>query len=884
MAAHQTPQPVSDNDELIVTLFLAAMSRPEPERAPFLSEACGADAALLAAVERRVKWEARLGGFLLTPVVPRERVDRPFLPGDAVLDDRFAILRVAGEGGMGVVYEAFDRRLDRRVALKCPHFEFRKRLPPEAMKALSVAHDNVCKVYGFHTEKGATGEVDFFTMEFLDGETLAARLERAPSRWLEAEEGRRIAQQLCDGLQAVHQQGIVHRDLKASNVMLTTRKDGTLRAVIMDFGIAQGADLFSSSVRGTPAYLAPELWKGRPASVQSDLYALSVLFYEMACSGRQPFAEGSTWEQRLKTLPAPAEASQRLRSAIARGLHPDRQRRYGSVAEFRRALWSPSRRWLLGVAAAGAVGVFAKERYWPSSAVRLAVLAPAIKGTGGDEATALITGFLHDLSYRFQTLRGARRPLTVYPLSQTSDGANAHSTATHVIASQFTMSTAGWSVATELKEAPSGRPVRQWQRSSTREGLAALLFALQSSVMTESIAQLSLHAEPKLQTLTRESYPDYLQGLHLARVDYENAANAVPLFERVIKASPESPLGYAGLAEALLNARYMITRDKSLEGRAFTAIAQAEQRDPDSAHVHLVAGKLSAAGGNNERALASYRRASELSPNDAEPYMESARALSALNRIPEAQAAFHTAFAVQPSYYKPYLTAGTHYFNLRDLAAAEKHWQEAVRLAPGQTRARLNLVSLYLSQGRLAEAEAQTLESLKTKRTRSALEALGAIFERSGRPVDAVAVLEEAVRLGPNFYKTWVALGDAYLRAGRQADGFRTYRRGLEDTKWGLSENPRDADRIAWCAFYHAKLGETVPARDRAAQALALANPATGDVYKYLALTYDALHDAEAALQVLEKTHAHIAMELAAAGDISPELRRHPRFRKLVGK
>ena len=884
MEAHQTSQPVSDNDELIVTLFLAAMSRPEPERAPFLSEACGADSALLAAVERRVKWEARLGGFLLTPVVPRERVDRPFLPGDAVLDERFAILRVAGEGGMGVVYEAFDRRLDRRVALKCPHFEFRKRLPPEAMKALSVAHDNVCKVYGFHTEKGATGEIDFFTMEFLDGETLAARLERAPSRWLEAEEGRRIAQQLCDGLQAVHQQGIVHRDLKASNVMLTTRKDGTLRAVIMDFGIAQGGDLFSSSVRGTPAYLAPELWKGRPASVQSDLYALSVLFYEMACSGRQPFAEGSTWEQRLQTLPAPAEASQRLRSAIARGLHPDQQRRYGSVAEFRRALWSPSRRWLLGVAAAGAVGVFAKEQYWPSSAVRLAVLAPAIKGTSGDEATALITGFLHDLSYRFQTLRGARRPLTVYPLSQTSDGASAQSTATHVIASQFTMSTAGWSVATELKEAPSGRPVRHWQRSSSREGLAALLFALQSSVMTESIAQLSLHAEPKRQTLTRESYADYLQGLHLARVDYENAANAVPLFERVIKASPESPLGYAGLAEALLNARYMITRDKSLEGRAFTAIAQAEQRDPDSAHVHLVAGKLSAAGGNNERALGSYRRASELSPNDAEPYMESARALFMLNRRPEAEAAFQTAVAVQPSYYKPYLLAGGYYYEIRNFNAAEKNWLEAVRLAPGQSLARLNLASLYLTTNRWAEAETQALESLRIKRTRFALEIMAALHERAGRNAESLTVLEEAARLGPNNYTMWVELGEAYQRVGRPADALRTYRKGLEDTEWGLSENPRDAVRIVWCALYHAKLGEAASARARASQAWALRNPSISSIRKYMVLTYDLIHDKEAALNLLKDAPVELLKEFGRNLELSPALRQDSRFKQLTSQ
>ena len=250
MEAHQSSQ--SFNDDLIMGLFLTAMSRPEGERHTFVQEACSGNPALLVEVERRVAWETRLGGFLLTPVVGREQLDRTFHIDDLVLH-RFRILRLAGEGGMGVVYEAFDQKLGRRIALKAPRFEFRQRLSPEAGKSLQVTHPNVCRVFEIHTEETESGEIDFLTMEFLEGETMAERLPKAPPNWLATAEGAEIAHQLCAGLKAIHCVGIIHRDLKPGNVMLTRIGTGQVRAVIMDFGISQGSDIFTSQARGTPA-------------------------------------------------------------------------------------------------------------------------------------------------------------------------------------------------------------------------------------------------------------------------------------------------------------------------------------------------------------------------------------------------------------------------------------------------------------------------------------------------------------------------------------------------------------------------------------------------------------------------------------------------------
>ncbi len=156
-------------------------------------------------------------------------------PGE-LLADRFRIVREVAQGGMGIVYEAQDERLGRRIALKCAKSGFHKRLPPEVRHASEISHPNVCKIFEIHTASTSGGEIDFLTMEFLDGETLAARLSRG--RLPEAE-ARAIARQICAGLAEAHRNRVVHGDLKSNNVILTEDADGGVRAVITDFGLAR---------------------------------------------------------------------------------------------------------------------------------------------------------------------------------------------------------------------------------------------------------------------------------------------------------------------------------------------------------------------------------------------------------------------------------------------------------------------------------------------------------------------------------------------------------------------------------------------------------------------------------------------------------------------
>src|SRR5690349_5178368 len=213
----------------------------------------------------------------------------PFEPGDLVAD-RFRIVEEVGRGGMGVVYEAYDERLNRRVALKSARDGFRHWLPPEVRAAREVSHFNVCKVHDLHSAGAERAEIEFLTMEFIDGETLSERIRRFGS--LEPPEAREIACQICAGLAEAHRQGVIHGDLKCGNILLTQTAEGATRAVITDFGLAAiaraGEQRTIHPAAGSLDFMAPELFTGAPISVASDLYAVGVILHFMLAGEAPP--------------------------------------------------------------------------------------------------------------------------------------------------------------------------------------------------------------------------------------------------------------------------------------------------------------------------------------------------------------------------------------------------------------------------------------------------------------------------------------------------------------------------------------------------------------------------------------------------------------------
>lgn len=193
----------------------------------------------------------------------------------------FRLVRELGRGGMGVVYEAVDQTLNRRVALKTllpdqTDETFRQRFLREGQAVGGLRHDHVVTIH----QVGQDGDVPFLVMEFLEGESLDNRLTRQP--WLSVPEAVRIAREVAEGLAAAHEKGVIHRDIKPGNIWL---QSPTGRVKLLDFGLAQPAEVqpltSPGAVAGTPGYMAPEQIYGGQLDSRTDLYALGCVLYQM---------------------------------------------------------------------------------------------------------------------------------------------------------------------------------------------------------------------------------------------------------------------------------------------------------------------------------------------------------------------------------------------------------------------------------------------------------------------------------------------------------------------------------------------------------------------------------------------------------------------------
>jgi formylglycine-generating enzyme required for sulfatase activity/tRNA A-37 threonylcarbamoyl transferase component Bud32 len=375
----------------IEALFDQAAALPVAERAAFLSRACGEEPGMRAEVESLLAADEKADDFLGRPGAEGILGERPAanppaahssafnprapavrLEAGALIGGRYRIEALLGRGGMGVVYRAADQTLGEVVALKilpeAARDAVRLRLfMGEVRVARQITHPNVCRVH----DVGEADGVPFMTMELVDGEDLASVLARAgpPSTARAAGIGR----QICEGLAAAHDRGILHRDLKPANLMVD--RTGSVR--LMDFGVAGLAG--SASSGGTPAYMAPELFGHGAASVQSDLYALGLVVYELF-TGRRAFVTTDMRDlaRQHRELPPqpPSEVRPGVPPAVERAilscLEKDPRRRPRSARAVAAALAGGDADIAPAADAAGVAGTEPQLRIWPLPELPLA--------------------------------------------------------------------------------------------------------------------------------------------------------------------------------------------------------------------------------------------------------------------------------------------------------------------------------------------------------------------------------------------------------------------------------------------------------------------------------------------------------------------------------
>ncbi|MFL6144304.1 MAG: protein kinase domain-containing protein [Labedaea sp.] len=271
------------------------------------------------------------------------------LTSGQLLADRYRLARRIAVGGMGEVWEAADTRLDRRVAVKvlkpelCGDAEFLHRFRTEARTTASINHPGIAAVHDYGETAGVLDgpkDTAYLVMELVEGEPLAAILAR--ERRINAERTLDILEQAGIALQAAHERGYVHRDVKPGNILITP----TGQVKLTDFGIAKAADAApvtrSGMVMGTAHYIAPEQALGHEAEPASDVYSLAVVGYE-CLSGHRPFLSENAVTVAMMHIrdippPLPPDVPPHARAVIEATLVKDPRQRYGSGAEFAAAV------------------------------------------------------------------------------------------------------------------------------------------------------------------------------------------------------------------------------------------------------------------------------------------------------------------------------------------------------------------------------------------------------------------------------------------------------------------------------------------------------------------------------------------------------------------
>jgi serine/threonine-protein kinase len=684
----------------------------------------------------------------------------------------YRITEKLGEGGMGVVYRAEDLSLHRAVALKflSPHAlddaESKERFLREARAAAILDHPNVCTVYEIDEQDGQA----FLAMAFIEGQTLKEKIAQRP---LKLDEALDIAIQAGEGLRAAHQKGIVHRDIKSANLMVT--REGNVK--ITDFGLAQLAGQSgltkSRTTLGTVAYMSPEQAQRQPVDRRTDVWSLAVVIYEMV-TGRVPFEgehEAAVLYSIIHSAPEPITAVRvgvpaALDRVVGKAMAKDPGQRYQHVADLLvdlRALQkglpvsAPAllrrRNLLVGAAAAGAaaVGIAIGLRTGGSSAAISSIAVLPLENLSGDPeqeyfADGMTDALTTDLS-KIASLRmisrqtamqykGSKKPLKEIARELRVDA---------IVGGSVAREAGRVRVTAQLIDAATDRNL--WAESYERE--IASILALQGEVARAIAGQVRVTLRPEEETrlahgrqVNPETYEAYLKGLFwLNKGTPEAFDKAVAFFQEAVDKDPADPLAYAGLALGYVTAGHLSDSPDYRVPPARAAAQRALQLDDTQADAHLalavIEGYRDFQWGAAEKGM---KRALELNPNLSFGHFQMAWLHWLYGRHNDAIASGKRAQELDPLSI-PYHWVTDFYRMAGRHEEAIAECRRALDLNPMNFISRFVLGSTYSDQGRHEEALAEIRKAVEIAPNLRGY--LAVVYARAGRTQEALKVLAE---------------------------------------------------------------------------------------------------------------------------------------------
>lgn len=700
----------------------------------------------------------------------------------SVIADRYEILKMLGEGGMGAVYKARDRELDRLVALKvirpdlAGHASILQRFKQELILARKITHRNVVRIY----DLGVSDGLRFITMEFIDGQDLASVLEE---RKLTPEETVKILSQVCTALEAAHAEGVVHRDLKPQNIMIESGG----RVVVMDFGLARSMEATgltqAGAVMGTPAYMSPEQAKGLPADERSDVFALGIISYQMLC-GEVPFkADTALASLLLRTQGPPPPLTQRdptipqpLSDIVLKTLATDVAHRYQSVALLGKDLhdWeqgtlhkaivtppmammeaSKTGKWIaitVGAAAALMAGVYGGYRLLHKPAGPVAPMTVLIADFNNHTGDPVFSGTLESTlklalegaSFINAYDRTRMSDLGLKPISGTLDDSKAQQIATSqglnvVVSGSIDRRGADYQIAVRAIQSLTGKSIANAEETAASKDQVLFAVTKLGTTVRKALGDSTSESAQRfsMETLTAAS----LEAVHEYAIALDDLStgqieDALKHFSQAVDLDPNFGLSYLGMAAAEHNLGRQQDADKYIK-LALNHIDHMTERER-----FRTRGYLYYLDDDNQKCVDEYGTLLVRYPSDTGAYNNIGDCLTHLRNIPKAIEEVQHAVAILPKRAIYHGNVALYSAYAGDSKTAAKEAAATLQLAPTLAFGFEAQAFAGLEQGDV-EQSAQAYQKIAKIRPSMAAAGFADLDVYEGRYNEAVKILEK---------------------------------------------------------------------------------------------------------------------------------------------